>query len=363
MPAKKTNDKKKKQTKKKGQPSLMKEETKVEEWISSGSVLLDAACSCHKSQVGGFPTRRIIEFSGTGGAGKSYICGEMAGDALRKGYAVYVDDIERRWDLARLSTFGFKYNNPKFHYIDPSSYIEECFQRLIDTLKKAKKGAKIIYIIDPVAALNSKIEVEGKSDKAGQSRAKAVQHYMRLLKEDMGRPDCTFIVVFSNQLIDNVMAGPFEEKKITPLGNAMIHWPSVRVRFTHIGKLTDKIVGRTGTEKDKVLNRGIKLKAVFKKNSEDDPFREIVISIAFGHGVDNIRDCARWLKKHTDCLGTTASGYEWPRRGQEPLILNGIAKFVKFVESRNLEPMLFKKTYKELKKWFEPVDRKPKVRY
>ena len=109
MPAKKTNDKKKKQTKKKGQPSLMKEETKVEEWISSGSVLLDAACSCHKSQVGGFPTRRIIEFSGTGGAGKSYICGEMAGDALRKGYAVYVDDIERRWDLARLSTFGFKY--------------------------------------------------------------------------------------------------------------------------------------------------------------------------------------------------------------------------------------------------------------
>jgi RecA/RadA recombinase len=140
----------------KKQPSLMTRDVKVEEWLSSGSTLLDAAASCYKSPAGGFPTRRIVEFSGTGGAGKSYICGEMAGDALRKGFEVYVDDIERRWDLDRLSTFGFELTTKGFHYIDPSSYIEECFQRMMGIFEKAKAGAKILYIVDPIAALNSK---------------------------------------------------------------------------------------------------------------------------------------------------------------------------------------------------------------
>jgi len=300
MTAKKKEEKKAKAKTK--QPSFMAEDLIVNEWISSGSVLLDAAVSCNKSEQGGFPNRRIIEFSGTGGAGKSYICGEMAGDGLAKGYQIYVDDIEQRWDLSRLSTFGFELTTKGFHYIDPSTHIEECFQRLIATFAKAKKGAKILYIIDPVAALNSKAEMDGKSDKAGQSRAKAVQHYMRLLKDKISRPDCTFMVVFSNQLIDNVMAGPFEEKKITPLGNAMIHWPSVRVRFSHIGKLTDEVKGRSGSDFKEKLTRGIKLKAVFKKNSEDDPYRECIFSIVLGYGVDNIRDCSRYLKMFTILL-------------------------------------------------------------
>jgi len=360
---KKTDKKKPTKNKKKEQPSFLVEDLLVNEWISSGSVLLDAAASCNKSEKGGFPNRRIIEFSGTGGAGKSYICGEMAGDGLRKGYEVYVDDIETRWDLARLSTFGFERDTKGFHYIDPSNYIEECFQRLIDTFLKAKKGAKILYIIDPVAALNSKAEIDGKSDKAGQSRAKAVQHYMRLLKDKINRPDCQFIVVFSNQLIDNVMGGMFEEKKITPLGNAMIHWPSVRVRFSQIGKLTDKVAGRKGTDIEEKLTRGIKLKAVFKKNSEDDPFRECTFSIVLGYGVDNIRDCSRYLKKYTNCLGDSASIYEWPRKGKDPFKLKGIGAFAEFVEKNGLEQKLFKKAFIEYKKRNQPVTRKAKVRY
>lgn len=348
---------------KKKQPSFMAEDLIVNEWISSGSVLLDAAASCNKSEKGGFPNRRIIEFSGTGGAGKSYICGEMAGDALRKSYEVYVDDIEQRWDLTRLGTFGFELDHPKFHYIDPSSYIEECFERLMDTFANAKKNAKILYIIDPVAALNSKTEIDGKSDKAGQSRAKAVQHYMRLLKDKINRPDCTFMVVFSNQLIDNVMAGMFEEKKITPLGNAMIHWPSVRVRFSQIGKLTDEVRGRKNSDFKEKITRGIKLKGVFKKNSEDDPYRECTFSIVLGYGVDNIRDCARYLKKYTNCLGDTAAGYEWPVKGKDPIKIQGIGKFVEFVEEKGLEAKLYRKAFIEYKKRNQPVDRKERVRY
>lgn len=349
---------------KKKQPSLLKKETLVEEWLSSGCVLLDAAASINKNDRGGFPTRRIIEFSGTGGAGKSYICGEMAGDALRKGYEVYVDDIERRWDLDRLSTFGFEYDTPGFHYIDPSSFIEECFERKMSVFSSAKSGAKILYIVDPVAALNSKREIDGKSDKMGQSRAKAVQAKMRLLKEFVGSPNHTFCVVFSNQLIDNVNAGMFEEKKITPLGNAMIHWPSVRVRFAQIGKLQDKLQGRTGSSTELKKVQGIKLKAVFKKNSEDDPFREVNFSIVLGsYGVDNIRDCARWLKVHTDALGTAAANYEWPRKGKDPITKRGLPEFVKWVEKVGAEEALYKKTFREFKKWHKPLVRKAKVRF
>jgi len=349
---------------KKKQPSLMKKDAaEVVEWLSTGSTLLDAAASCYKSPAGGFPTRRIIEFSGTGGAGKSYICGEMAGDALRKGYEVYVDDIERRWDLDRLSTFGFDWDTPGFHYIDPSSYIEECFERMMGVFGAAKAGAKILYIVDPVAALNSKREIDGKSDKMGQSRAKAVQQKMRLLKEFIGSSNHTFCVIFSNQLIDNVNAGLFEEKKITPLGNAMIHWPAVRVRFSQIGKLTDNLSGRTGTKADKKKVQGIKLKAVFKKNSEDDPFREVEFSIVLGnYGVDNIRDCARWLKTYTDALGTDAAWYEWPLKNGDPIRVNGLPAFVDWVEKHNREAKLFKKCFTHYKRWHKPVIRKEKVR-
>jgi RecA/RadA recombinase len=347
----------------KKQPSLMTRDVKVEEWLSSGSTLLDAAASCYKSPAGGFPTRRIVEFSGTGGAGKSYICGEMAGDALRKGFEVYVDDIERRWDLDRLSTFGFELTTKGFHYIDPSSYIEECFQRMMGIFEKAKAGAKILYIVDPIAALNSKREIDGKSDKMGQSRAKAVQQQMRLLKEFVGSPRHCFCVIFSNQLIDNVGASMFEEKKITPLGNAMVHWPSVRVRFSQVGKLTDELQGRTGTKKDKKKVRGIKLKAVFKKNSEDDPYREVEFSIILGnYGVDNIRDCAKWIKTYTDALGSDAAWYEWPRKDKDPIRINGLSAFVKWVEEKNVELRLFKKCFTEYKKWNAPLKRKEKVR-
>ena len=349
---------------KKEQPSLLKKDTRVDEWLSSGCVLLDAAASCNKSPRGGFPTRRIIEFSGTGGAGKSYICGEMSGDALRKGFDVYVDDIERRWDLDRLNTFGFEFDTPGFHYIDPSSYIEECFERMMTTFSKSKAGRKVLYIVDPVAALNSKRETDGKSDKMGQSRAKAVQKEMRLLKEFVGSPNHTFCVLFSNQLIDNVNAGMFEEKKITPLGNAMIHWPSVRVRFAQIGKMVDELKGRTGTKANKKKVQGIRLRADFRKNSEDDPFRTVDFSIVLGsYGVDNIRDCAKWLKTYTDALGKEAEWYEWPLKDKDPIKVQGLPEFVKWVEKHNREEMLFKKTFKYFKQWHKPLDRKEKVRW
>ena len=346
-------DKRKKKGKSK-KKSLLKREAKVEEYLRTGSTGLDMAISCNKSKLGGIPTRRIAEFSGTGASGKTYICGELCGDAIRKDYIVYVDDIERRWDLDRLTTFGFDRTEKRFKYLDPSSSIEQCFETMFRILDKVKKDQKLLYIVDPIAALYA--EQEKKSDKMSQARAKALQKHMRFLKDRVSSDtDSTISVVFSNQLIDAVgqMFGP---TKITPGGNAMIHWPSVRVRFSSPGKIYREIKGRKKEKFKKVT--GIRLNAEVSKNSEDDAFRTYDFTIQFGYGIDDIYDNALWLKQHTDVLGESDGWFKLPKHKS----IQGIKKFVRYVEKNDLEKTVAKRMRKYYKRWHKPVNRKPKVR-
>lgn len=349
--------KKKKETK---ETSILIRETRVDEWLSTGSTGLDMAISCGKNKLGGIPTRRIIEMHGTGASGKTYICGEIAGDAIRKGYEVYVDDIEGRWDLDRLSTFGFDSDNDGFNYLDPSAQIEKCFERLFKILDKNIGKRKLLYIIDPIAALYAAQEL--KSDKMSQARAKALQKHLRFLKERVaGTKGKPVSVIFSNQMIDAVgtTMGP---KKTTPGGNALVHWPSVRVRFRMAGKITRTQKGRKD-EEIKVVS-GSKLSAEIVKNSEDEPFRTAIMSVIHRYGIDNIRDNAKWLKEHTDLLGEADGWYRMPRssEGTKYKSQQGLLAFVKYVEHNDLEGRLSALMRREYRKWHTPSERKPKVR-
>lgn len=351
-------EKKDKKKKKKGE-SVLKRESRVTEWLSTGSTGLDMAISCNKDRYGGIPTRRIIEFHGTGASGKTYICGEIAGDAIYKGYCVYVDDIERRWDLDRLKTFGFESDNELFHYLDPSSTVEGCFDRLFKTIDKHAGKNKLLYIIDPIAALYAVQET--KSDKMSQAKAKAIQKHMRFLKDRVtGDEKSVVSIVFSNQMIDAVgqTMGP---KKITPGGNAMIHWPSVRVKFQFVTKIKVKKQAR---KEELDVPIGVKLNAEVVKNSEDDPFRVAEMSVLKGYGIDNIRDNAKWLKKHTEVLGESDGWYLMPpsKDGKKYKAKQGLSAFVRFVERKGLERRLASIMRREYRKWNSPEERKPKVR-
>lgn len=355
--------------------SILQRELSPQEFLSTGSTQLDLAISCGKSKFGGIPTCRIIELSGTGASGKTYISGELSGDALRRGYKVYVDDIERRWDIRRLKTFGFTKKHKNFIYLKPSSTVEECFERLFrvaDKAQKAKKKQKILYIIDPVAALIA--EQEKKSDKAGQARAKAVQRNMRFLKDRVSSfADPQLTIIFSNQLIDNVQigrkvyGGSSGEKK-SPLGNAMRHWPSVRIRFISMKELTKE---RRGRVKGKVFYDpiGIRLRAKIIKNSEDTPHRNATVTIYDGYGIDDIEDNATWLKDHTKVLGKSGGWYKIPstkkekKKKKEHKSQQGLKKFRKYVERHNLEKRLRLLMVRHYNKWIKPEKRKPKVRF
>ncbi len=342
---------------------MIERENIVTEFLRTGSVLLDASISINKDKFGGIPTKRVTEFSGTGASGKTYICGELCGDAIRKAHIAYVDDIERRWDLSRLGTFGIEKNDKKFRYLDPSSNVEDCFARLFKILEKAKKGSKILYIIDPIAALWAK--QEKKSDKMSQARAKALQKHMRFLKDLVNYdPNISNTVVFSNQLIDNVGGGLFTEQKTTPGGNALVHWPSVRVRFGNAGKITKKRMRGKKEFKDAI---GVRIRSEVRKNSEDDAFRQALFSVRYGYGIDNIRDCANFLKERTDVLGSAAGWYSM--RLTKRLRKKGVPRkklrkndFVAYVERYNLEKRLFYLTRKAYKEWHQPEKRKAKVR-
>ncbi len=338
------------------------------DYISTGSVRLDLAISCMKSKMGGLPTNRIVEFSGTGASGKTYICGEIAGHALRSGYSVYVDDIERRWDLNRLETFGFDLYEPNFTYLDPpSKSVEGCFEQMFKILDNPAEN-NIVYIVDPIAALYSDVELVS-SDKAGQARAKALQRNMRYLKDRVNAPGGSVLIVFSNQLIDDVGSaiGGFGKgkkgfgrpKKKTPMGNALIHFPSVRVRFKHLGKIKRKA---PMLESDLAITRGVRLGAEVIKNSEDDPHREADLTIWFGrYGIDNITDCAQWLKRYTKLL----TGDDKEKTDEKWHYFNGeytytLPRFIRYVEENDLEQELAELVSETYRKIYKAAPRKPK---
>jgi len=338
--------------------SILQREIKVPELISTGSTQLDLAISCGKDKYGGLPACRIIELSGSGASGKTYFCGELSGNAIRMGYDVYVDDIERRWDLSRLKTFGFDTTNKQFIYLDPINSVEECFERMLDVASSQKKGKKALYIVDPIAALIA--EQERKSDKMGQARAKAVQKHMRFLKDKVSSfSDPQLTVIFSNQLIDAV-GRTFGPSKTSPMGNAMRHWPSVRIRFAVRKVLREEKKGRTSAIKLKVP-RGVQLIANVIKNSEDDAFRTADLTILYSKGIDDVYDNASWLKKYTKALGKNASWYKLPKATKDKKAhpnLNGIKEFIAYIEEKNLERRLRFLVSKHYRRLHEPDDRK-----
>ncbi|MBW8001688.1 MAG: hypothetical protein FVQ80_06660 [Planctomycetes bacterium] len=349
---------KRKASKKEG-ISILKRTSVVTDYLSTGSTPLDLSVSCNKSNYGGIPSGRITEFSGGGATGKTYICGELCGDALRKGYdLVVVDDIERRWDLSRIDTFGLSLSDKRFVYLDPgSSTIEGCFETMFQKLDKLKSGEKCLYIVDPIAALYSRVEVEA-SDKMGQAKAKALQKNMRYLRDRVYSGSGT-AVVFSNQLIDAV-GKSFGPKKIVPGGNAMIHWPSVRVRFSvpKQGKITDTD-SPAGKEITKVV--GIRIHGRVEKNSEDDAFRESDFSIQYGHGIDDILDCALWLKTYTTGLDVDGKDSKWFGLYDHSPVYT-LRKFIGFVERNDLEEDLLDLTCSLYRKVYKTKVRKGRYR-
>ena len=234
---------------------------------STGSLLLDQAIG-----VGGIPEGRVVEIYGPPSGGKSTLCAGIVATAQKNGHICAYIDAENSMDNEYAAAIGVNVND--LLYVQP-----ECGEQALDiadTLARSKSVS--VIVIDSVAALLPRAELEGKLDETSRRAALAALMSLAMpkVKNAAAESKCTFI--FINQLREKPGTG-FGDPRYTPGGNALKFFADIRIEI-NLGeaiKKGDEIVGR---------HPGI----IIKKNKCGPPMKKATLTIYFGQGIDFIKE-------------------------------------------------------------------------
>jgi recombination protein RecA len=242
----------------------------VNEWISTGSLVLDSVLS-NKAE-GGIPVGRLTEIAGAEGAGKTLLASYILANTQKQGGIAVFIDSEHAASMEVLEEVGVDLK--RLVYVQAST-IEDVFRAFDTIIHKIQKGAardKLITIVwDSVAATSTLAEVEGDySDHTIGLAARRIGQGLRKLIPIISshRVACVFI----NQLrtkIGVMFGDPYD----TPGGKAIPYHASIRLRLMHYQALKDK---QTKREYGKVI------KCQVKKNKVAPPMREVFYHIRWG---------------------------------------------------------------------------------